>query len=356
MQSNFKNKQRAILCASMLSLLSMSLNGCNGKEHDLANEYMEQMVADLENSIELLKAEDRLVDVSQEINGILCNLLKDNEKFIVVPSVMAKENVNIRTSDVDGELIGTLVSGSTLEIAEVMPNGWYKVFYYDKVGYIKGDYVKEVNTYKINRNIQKVCYVKEETETEITIPKEVSMKGTEEHKVLPELECLEVYEENEDNYLVQTNDYIGYVPKTNLGELEGTFVTVDISEQELKLYENNEVILKTPVVTGQPSKDCATHQGLFPIYNVTYNRYLKGPGYASYVDVMMKFYNNEGLHPAEFHTHENGDTHGWRTFSEMGGDTYLTNGSHGCVNMPYDAVMEVADHVVEGATLILIKD
>ncbi len=147
---DFRKTKRAILCASMLSLLSISLNGCNTKDDDFSNEVLEEKLTDLENSIELLKKENRLSEITKTLNEALHCLKKSQEKFIAVPSVMAKENVNIRTSDVDGELMGTLVKGSTLEIAESMPHGWYKVFYYDKIGYIKGDYVKEIDTYKKN--------------------------------------------------------------------------------------------------------------------------------------------------------------------------------------------------------------
>lgn len=338
---DFRKTKRAILCASMLSLLSISLNGCHTKDDDFSNEVLEEKLTDLENSIELLKKENRLSEITKTLNEALHCLKKSQEKFIAVPSVMAKENVNIRTSDVDGELMGTLVKGSTLEIAESMPHGWYKVFYYDKIGYIKGDYVKEIDTYKINGSIQKVCYVEEDRETMITIPKEVSMTGKEEYEVLPEFECLEIYEEYEDKYLAKTNDYIGYVPKTNLGELKETFVDIDISSQELKLYENNEIILKTPVVTGNLSeKNCDSDKGLFEIYKFKENDYLRGPGYASYVEYAAFYNKGEAIHDAS-----------WRSI--YGGNIYETNGSHGCINTPRDNALKLKKHVSIGTEVIV---
>ena len=70
---------------------------------------------------------------------------------------------------------------------------------------------------------------------------------------------------------------------------------------------------------------------------------------------MMKYNGGEGLHDAEYHTHENGFQHGWRDASEFGGDTYIKNGSHGCINMLHDDVMIIRDNVDIG-TKVLVKE
>ena len=44
----------------------------------------------------------------------------------------------------------------------------------------------------------------------------------------------------------------------------------------------------------------------------------------------------------------------WRKPDEYGGETYLTNGSHGCVNMPLDKTLELDPYVEEG-TRVLVK-
>ena len=198
--------------------------------------------------------------------------------------------------------------------------------------------------------IKKIYYVKEDTS--INIPSYLSSNGIEEHVILPKLECLEVYDKTDDLYLVKTNEYIGYVKEENLEELSGTFVVVDISSQEVKLYSDNELLLTTPVVTGKPSTP--SDQGLFEIYDISGPRYLIGPNYKSYVDVMMKYNGGEGLHDAEYHEHEDGFKHGWRGKEEFGGETYLTDGSHGCINMLREDVMTVKDYVEIG-TKVLVK-
>ena len=200
-------------------------------------------------------------------------------------------------------------------------------------------------------DIQKVYYALEDTT--LNIPSYLSESNREETVTLPKLECLEVYQQFDNVCLVKTNEYIGYVNTDTLEELTGTFVVVDISSQELKLYSDNEVVVTSPVVTGKPSTP--SDQGLFEIYDISGPRYLVGPDYKSYVDVMMKYNGGEGLHDAQYHTHENGRTHGWRSLDEFGGDTYLTDGSHGCINMPRDEVMVVKEYAEIG-TKVLVKE
>lgn len=199
-------------------------------------------------------------------------------------------------------------------------------------------------------NIQKVYYATENIS--IKIPSFLSVNNVEEYVIVPKLECLEVYTEVDDLYLVKTERYIGYVKKDNLEELSGTFVVVDISSQEVKLYCDNEIVLTTPVVTGKPSTP--SDQGIFEIYDISGPRYLIGPNYKTYVDIMMKYNGGEGLHDAEYHEHDDGFKHGWRDQEEFGGETYLTDGSHGCINMLHEDVMIVKDYVEIG-TKVLVK-
>lgn len=230
----------------------------------------------------------------------------------------------------------TVIPDTTLEIEEKLP-----------------DSKEEVMNIIDNGFIESIYYVK--NDTTLTIPSFLTESKVEEQVTLPKLECLEVYDILDDTCLVKTNEYIGFTTLENLEELTGTFVVVDISSQEVKLYCNNEVILTTPVVTGKPKTP--SDKGLFEIYDISHSRYLIDPNgeYKSYVDIMMKYNGGEGLHDAEYHTHEDGFKHGWRDISEFGGDTYLKHGSHGCINMIHDDVMTVSDYVDIG-TKVLVKE
>lgn len=288
-KKSFKQLKTNLMVLSLIGLLGVSTNACNNKQEDDSNE-------------------------------IAISLDEALEYGLLATSKEAKEEIE----ESDTEIILEEEFDNSLEnIMDIINNG----------------------------SIQKVYYALENIN--IKIPSFLSINNVEENIILPRLECLEVYAEVDDLYLVKTNEYIGYINKTNIEELTGTFVVVDISSQEVKLYSDNQVILTTPVVTGKPSTP--SDKGLFEIYDISGPRYLVGPGYKSYVDIMMKYNGGEGLHDAQYHKHENGFKHGWRDSSEFGGETYLTDGSHGCVNMLHDAAMTVRDNVDIG-TKVLVKE
>ena len=258
--------------------------------------------------------------------------------------VNSKVNVRVE-KNTDCEILDTLPIG--FEITEYqLEDDWYKINYQNTTAYIYSLYANEITEYEFPYEFKKVIYLLDDLK--LYNDEELNI----EEGNLSKLECCEVYEEYDDSYLIKTNDYVGYISKNQISELTGIFVVIDISDQELKLYKDNELILTSPVVTGKPSTP--TNEGLFEIYNITHNRYLIGKGYKSYVDIMMKFDGNIGLHDAEYHTDDNGFKHGWRNRSDFGGETYIKNGSHGCVNMPHEEVMEVSEYVDLG-TKVLVK-
>ena len=53
------------------------------------------------------------------------------------------DTVNVRkTAGTDGEKLGQLKAGSSVEIIEKMSNGWTKIKYNDGEAYVKSDYVE----------------------------------------------------------------------------------------------------------------------------------------------------------------------------------------------------------------------
>ena len=275
-------------------------------------------------------------------------LLKNKLLFLSLVSTLGATSIGCSSNSFDNDEVEsiletteekieesiTVIPDTTLETEEKLP-----------------DSKEEVMNIIDNGIIESIYYVK--NDTTLTIPSFLTESKVEEQVTLPKLECLEVYDILDDTCLVKTNEYIGFTTLENLEELTGTFVVVDISSQEVKLYCNNEVILTTPVVTGKPSTP--SDKGLFEIYDISHSRYLIGPNYKSYVDIMMKYNGGEGLHDAQYHTHEDGFRHGWRDANEFGGDTYLKHGSHGCINMIHDDVITVSDYVDIG-TKVLVKE
>lgn len=342
-----KIKNKTII-AALIGALNFNVMGCTTP--DIVDASPSKQESNCDETIEdtfVIKDElDIPVSTSPE------ETKEDEENSIIIPVSVVKATTDVNIRNFDNSILGVLPEGKTLTLVEKLENGSYAVNYYDKIGKVDGRYVEESTEYICNVPIQKVLYATKDTQ--ITIPDYLSSTGYVETLQIPALECFEVYETIEDYYLVQTNDYIGYINKEDTEELTGTFVVIDISDQELKLYSNNEVIVTTPVVTGKPPRT-PSDQGLFSIYHISYNRDLVGPNYRSYVDIMMKYNGGEGLHDAEYHTNEDGKKHGWRSPQEFGGNTYLTDGSHGCINMLHDDVFEVAEYVEKG-TKVLVKE
>jgi len=111
------------------------------------------------------------------------------------------------------------------------------------------------------------------------------------------------------------------------------WIDIDLEEQKLYLYKNDELITYGDIVSGY--KDvCDTPTGRYFIQYKEEDAYLSGGNeadgsdYVRRVNYWMPFYGNYGIHDAE-----------WRT--EFGGDIYKTNGSHGCINISLDLAKEI---------------
>lgn len=117
-------------------------------------------------------------------------------------------------------------------------------------------------------------------------------------------------------------------------------IFVDISTQELRYYENGKLLLSSPVVTGM-EYDTPTPTGEFWVNNKAQDIVLYGDDYESPVEYWISFIGSGyGFHDAS-----------WRT--EFGRDLYLYDGSHGCVNMPLEAVACLYDLVKIGTPVFI---
>lgn len=276
-----------------------------------------------------------------------------NNKYEYEEVVEALTNVYVRKdTNTESDAMTLLKKGEELPLVPYFDKNFYRVKIDDDYGYISKEYSTIKQEIKMLEDMKKVIKIAKDSEINSII------NATEESNIVPKNEIGEVYEETEDSYLIKTPEELGYINKENTTTLDGLTVVADISSQELKVYNDNKVILTSPIVSGKPSTP--TYEGEYKIFEISHNRELVAPdkSYRSYVDVMMKFNKNEGFHDAEYHTdyNENGKAkkHGWRSLDEFGGDTYLKNGSHGCVNMPHDKAIELSKIVTKG-TRVLIK-
>lgn len=125
-----------------------------------------------------------------------------------------------------------------------------------------------------------------------------------------------------------------------------TYVEVDLTNQYMYLFVNGSVVTSSPIVTGKPSEGSATPQGVYSIRYCKRNAVLRGPKkedgtyeWESPVAFWMPFNGAIGLHDAT-----------WQ--AAFGGSRYLTHGSHGCVNLPYNIAEAVFNNVSAGTPVV----
>ncbi|WP_026664354.1 L,D-transpeptidase [Butyrivibrio sp. FC2001] len=122
-----------------------------------------------------------------------------------------------------------------------------------------------------------------------------------------------------------------------------TYIDVDIDAQTMTYYENGQVALQSPIVSGNPNRGNGTPRGTYTIQSHIAGKRLIGPTWNVWVDRWMQFTPNPchiGLHDAT-----------WR--SSFGGEIYKSNGSHGCVNLPHDIAVALFDRVNVGTPVVV---
>ncbi len=128
--------------------------------------------------------------------------------------------------------------------------------------------------------------------------------------------------------------------RSQANAVTGNYVEISIGGQHMWFYKDGQLVVDTPVVTGNPYSGHATARGLFCIQYKDTNVTLKGPGYASPVTFWMPFNGGQGIHDSS-----------WR--GSYGGSIYLGGGSHGCVNTPYSAVKTIFNNIEVGTPVVV---
>ena len=127
-----------------------------------------------------------------------------------------------------------------------------------------------------------------------------------------------------------------------------TYVEVDLSAQHMWYIQNGSVVFESDVVTGSPGRD--TPAGVFEILTKKRNKTLVGnivpetgkPEYETPVDYWARVtWSGIGFHDAT-----------WQP--DFGGQLYKEGyGSHGCINMPLEAVAQFYGMISVGDPVVI---
>lgn len=143
--------------------------------------------------------------------------------------------------------------------------------------------------------------------------------------------------QSEERNLIREPEYTKEASIKGKDDIGNTYIEVDIGQQKMFYYRDGELYLETDVVTGKNNR---TPEGVNYVYLKQTNRVLRGPGYASPVKYWMPVNGGIGIHDAS-----------WR--SEYGGDIYIRNGSHGCINTPLEIVEKMYEVMEVGTPCIM---
>ncbi len=266
---------------------------------------------------------------------------KESQKLEFRPTflcgVEAVSGANVRKSpDVKtGVIVGGLNAGDRLPAYERLENGWYHVNFQGEDAYIFGELVKEI--YATSVDDYPMFYTMEDAPFCVE-PYEESIIS------IPAGQTMYLLGENQDYFFTQYNNIFGYVRKSHCERLTDTYVVVDISDQEVKVYHRGEEILSTYVVTG--SEETPTYLGAYYILDKAHDVILRGIDYALPVKNWVPFIKNgSGFHDASWR--ESFGMYYGANGEELGPIRYYA-GTHGCVNMEENISLVFYDMVHVG--------
>ena len=126
----------------------------------------------------------------------------------------------------------------------------------------------------------------------------------------------------------------------DVNDIGNSYVEIDLTKQHVWVYNNGVMVADSDCVSGNMSLNYGTPAGVYQITYKERNATLIGQGYNSQVSYWMPFNGNIGLHDAS-----------WR-YGQFGGNIYLTNGSHGCVNLPPENAAIIFDKVEKAMPVV----
>lgn len=122
----------------------------------------------------------------------------------------------------------------------------------------------------------------------------------------------------------------------------GTYVEINITAQHLFFYKDGALIVESDFVSGNLARGDGTPSGAFGLAYKQRDAVLRGEDYRTPVDFWMPFNGGIGLHDAT-----------WRR--DFGGNYYKSNGSHGCINLPYNVAEKIFNHI-EAADAVFVYE
>lgn len=126
-----------------------------------------------------------------------------------------------------------------------------------------------------------------------------------------------------------------------------TYVEINLTAQHLWFYKKGKLVVESDFVSGNESKGHSTPQGTYFVLFKERNAILGARSNADYrtpVSFWMPFNRGIGMHDAN-----------WR-HGKFGGTIYKYNGSHGCINLPYNVAQKIFNNISAGVPVLCYYD
>lgn len=134
--------------------------------------------------------------------------------------------------------------------------------------------------------------------------------------------------------------------RTAESDIGSTYCEVDLKKQHFWYYKNGKLEYECDIVSGMPTAERNTPGGVYKVWYKEKDKVLKGSlSTGETWNTPVTYWNNIstfgiGLHDATWHSY-------------FGGDRYKYAGSHGCINMPFDAAKFVYEKVELGTPVVM---
>ncbi|MBP3878607.1 MAG: peptidoglycan binding domain-containing protein [Lachnospiraceae bacterium] len=124
-------------------------------------------------------------------------------------------------------------------------------------------------------------------------------------------------------------------------DIGSTYIEISIDQQHMWYYQDGELMVSTDVVTGMMTPERRSPTGILYVIGKLTDYTMYGSYGSTFVNYAIML-NEDGVY-----IHDSS----WR--SSYGGSIYYNNGSHGCINTPFDQVVELYDLIEDGTPVVI---
>ena len=217
--------------------------------------YKDWTIIDLNGNLGYIKTNflDFVGDYSTTYKHRDCvDIVYSTSKIYFRSTPTTKENNKIKLSN--GDLIP---KNAEIEVVAETDNGWYLAKYEGKIGYVYAG-----NTVSLKEKLQllfpEIKEVKVNKVVSLTTFSNLLYNSNPHSKVIKNLniyQSAEVLGEENGYYFVKTNEGYGYINKNDTMDLGRVCVVIDLSDQEMKIYYNGEVVLCELISSGKKNHE-----------------------------------------------------------------------------------------------------